>query len=107
MPWISTSVVVLGRLPGPVARFRSARVEPIEVQQVERIEDHAVISFPLEVVLERAEIRTPIGIRRDDLAVNDELGCGQWSSFLCLFGCVYEWMIPRIVGTYQWPCRAK
>jgi hypothetical protein len=50
-----------------------ARVESIEVQQIEGVVDQPVIASTLEVVLERTEVRAPIGVSRNHLTVNDEL----------------------------------
>jgi hypothetical protein len=66
------------------------RVEPIKVQEVKGVVHHPVITSSLEVVLERSEIRTPIGVSRDDLAIDHELPgwqaayvCGNCGKALC------------------------
>ncbi len=43
----------------------SPRVETVKVQEVKGGVQHPIMTPPLEIILERSEIRTPIAIRRD------------------------------------------
>jgi hypothetical protein len=54
-------------------QWRSARVEAVQMQQVEGVVDHSVVASLLQVVLQRGEVRVTLAISRDDFAVNDEL----------------------------------
>ncbi len=55
----------------------TARVETVEMQEVKGVVHHSVTTPSLEIILERSEIGPPVGVGRDNLAVNDKLDCGQ------------------------------